>query len=232
MATNVLLGVFDLDAHSPADLLLLSTDERQRAQRFCAELLRRRYIAGRAAVRRTLGAITRQDPADLVFSYGEHGRPDLVGHGDISFNFSHSNEVGVLALCRGARVGVDVETVRADFADLRVADRFFAPAEAARLRALPTPDRSLAFLRCWTRKEALLKAVGAGLTLPLRTFEVSFESDQPARILAGGQVLGAGGWQLRDVSGGSGRYVAAVAVETADTVDIVSQDRGMPPPAE
>ena len=216
--TDVLIGVFDLDRGSTGDALLLSADEQQRAQRLTFDVHRERYIAGRAAVRRTLGDVVGADPAGLVFHYGEHGRPDVEGHGAVSFNFSNSESVGILAVCLTARIGVDVEKVRPDFADLRVADRFFAAGETARLQGLPADERNLAFLRCWTRKEALLKAVGAGLTLPLRDFEVSFEADEPARLLVAGPVLGADGWQLLDVSDAAAGYIGAVAVAASGAI--------------
>jgi 4'-phosphopantetheinyl transferase len=232
MAPDVTLSVIDLDRNMPEDWLLLSADEVDRAQRFHFEVHRRRYVAGRAAVRRTLAAVVAADPAELAFDYGEHGRPDLAGHPMVSFNLSNSEAVGLLAVSTTGRVGVDVEVIRANFADLRVADRFFAPGEIERLHGLPEAERDLAFFRCWTRKEALLKAHGAGLTLPLRGFEVSFETDQPARLLDGGPVLGSGRWQLHDASDLVPGAVAAVAVEASGRAGTpLIAGLGTPPPA-
>jgi 4'-phosphopantetheinyl transferase len=222
MTTDVELTALDLDADVSGDWPLLSVDEIERARRFHFDLHRHRYVAGRAAVRRALASVVGADPVDLVFDYGEHGRPDLAGHPMISFNLSNSDAVGLLAVSAVGRVGVDVEVVRGDFADLRVADRFFAPGEIRRLRALPATERDLAFFRCWTRKEALLKAHGAGLTLPLRGFEVSLEPDEPAALIDAGAVLGTGRWQLYDVSSLVPGCVAAVAVEAPPSTPLTS----------
>ncbi|MEO6712598.1 MAG: 4'-phosphopantetheinyl transferase superfamily protein, partial [Mycobacteriales bacterium] len=165
---EVSITVVDLDGEKPGDREILNTDERERADRFPVAELRRRYVAGRAAVRRALGEVVDSDPSGLMFDYSPYGRPDLVGHDSISFNYTNSGAIGIIAISRSGRVGIDVEVIRPDFADLRIAERSFAPAEVARLRALPHEERNLAFLRCWTRKEALLKAVGGGLTLGLR----------------------------------------------------------------
>ncbi|MEP7054476.1 MAG: 4'-phosphopantetheinyl transferase superfamily protein [Actinomycetota bacterium] len=222
MVPEVTLTALDLDGDVSADWPLLSLDEVERARRFRFDVHRRRYVAGRAAVRRTLASVVAADPSELVFDYGEHGRPDLAGHPLISFNLSNSESVGLLVVSAAGRVGVDVEVVRPDFADLRVADRFFAPGEIRRLRALPMAERDHAFFRCWTRKEALLKAHGAGLTLPLREFEVSFEPGQPAVLIDGGPVLGHDRWQLYDTSDLVPGCVAAVAVEALPTTPLYS----------
>jgi len=169
-----------------------------------------------------LAAVVAADPAELGFDYGEHGRPDLAGHPTVSFNLSNSEGVGLLVISAVGRVGVDVEVIRPDFADLRVADRFFAPGEIRRLHALAPAERDLGFFRCWTRKEALLKAHGAGLTLPLRGFEVSLEPGRPARLIDGGPVLGDDRWQLFDVSTLVPGCVAAVAVEAPPSTTLTS----------
>jgi 4'-phosphopantetheinyl transferase len=140
----------------------------------------------------------------------------------VSFNLSNSEAVGLLVVSSAGRVGVDVEVVRPDFADLRIADRFFAPGEIRRLHLLRPEQRDLGFFRCWTRKEALLKAHGAGLSLPLRTFEVSLEPGEPAHLIDGGPVLGNDRWQLFDVSTRVPGCVAAVAVEATPSTTLTS----------
>src|SRR5207248_9608942 len=89
----------------------------------------------------------------------------------------------VLAVTRACAIGIDVERLRdLPDADL-VADRFFAAPEAAVVRALPYPEKCAAFLACWTRKEAYVKALGAGLTHPLDSFAVACAPDEPPRLM-------------------------------------------------
>jgi 4'-phosphopantetheinyl transferase len=125
-------------------------------------------MAGRAILRMLLGRYLGRDPASLVFVLGAHGKPRLRdddgdGAADLQFNLSHADSMALYAIGRGAAVGVDVERVR-DIPDWSgIAGDFFGPRERARLQRLTADRRRLAFLRAWTRREALLKASGDGL---------------------------------------------------------------------
>ena len=166
----------DLDAaHNEAAADILSEDERARAARFHFERDRRRFIAGRAALRRILGAYLERAPAALVFALGHHGKPALEDLG-LEFNLSHSGGCGLIAVTRGRRIGVDVEGIRTDFACEDIARRFFAPGEVRILAASKPDEYAAAFFRCWTRKEAYVKARGDGLSLALDRFEVQLEA--------------------------------------------------------
>jgi 4'-phosphopantetheinyl transferase len=192
---------------------LLSADERARAARFHFDRHRRHYIVGRASLRRILASYIALLPSQIVFHYGPQGKPELANNdgerSPLSFNLSHSGE---LALCAIARrpLGVDLEWLReVPDADL-IAARFFTPAEVARQRA--SADRGAAFLRHWTRKEAVIKAVGVGLSVPLDTFDVSSPEKGPT-------VLGCSGgehevWHVVDLEAPAG-YVAALALPMA-----------------
>ena len=104
---------------------------------------------------------------------GENGKPYLPG--GIHFNLSHAGDLALCAVGAGA-LGCDIEQERAF--DLRVARRFFCPAETALLEAAGARRQEL-FFRLWTLKESYLKAVGKVLTRPLNTFCVTFENDLP-----------------------------------------------------
>jgi 4'-phosphopantetheinyl transferase len=102
---------------------------------------------------------------------------------DIPFNLSHAGGLALLAIAGSGRVGIDAEAVRSDIEVEDMSRRFFAPAEAAEILALSPDAQLVAFFTCWTRKEAFVKALGGGLSVPLDRFQVSIRSDQPARLL-------------------------------------------------
>jgi 4'-phosphopantetheinyl transferase len=164
---------------------LLSRDERDRAERFCYAEHRQHYIVARASLRQLLAERLRIDPGAVEFVENKYGKPRLApihGPAEVDFNLSHSGVLALYAFTRGPAVGVDVELIREvpDADDL--AERFFSPTETASLGALPLDRRSLAFLACWTRKEAFIKALGLGLSCPLDAFDVTIDPDAPARI--------------------------------------------------
>jgi 4'-phosphopantetheinyl transferase len=159
---------------------LLSADERVRAQKFLAPHARDSFVAARGILRRLLSAYTGIDAADLALSTGADGKPRLASRNpqSICFNLSHSHHMGLLAFARAHEVGVDIEHIRPDFDGPEIARQFFSPQEFAELSNLPEHARSSAFFRCWTRKEAYVKARGAGMGIPLDTFTVRFTSDR------------------------------------------------------
>jgi 4'-phosphopantetheinyl transferase len=195
---------------------LLSPDEARRADAFYFEKHRRRFIAARAAMRRILGLCTGIAPDTLAFSYGEKGKPELAEEmrgSVILFNLSHSEDMAVLAVTRGLTVGIDIEWIKPEFATEEIAGHFFAAGEVRRLQALPVAERSDAFFACWTRKEAYIKALGDGLSVPLDSFEVAFGPGVPAALL---QVVvdpdEAGRWSMYDIEVAQG-YRAALVVK-------------------
>jgi len=174
---------------------LLSPDELQRAARFHFPIHRDRYIAGRSQLRKILGSYLQIAPASLEFAYSEFGKPAVPtaqNPASIAFNVSHSEDLCVLAVSRIQPLGIDVERIRSDFGGEEVAQANFAPAEFQELLSLPADIRPQAFFNCWTRKEAYVKALGAGLQIPLDSFEVSLRPGDPPRFLRG---AGAG-WNL------------------------------------
>lgn len=165
---------------------LLAEDELARAHRYRDPQLGRRFIVGRASLRRVLGQCLDRDPKEIRFTYRAAGKPelaDLDAH-RLHFNVTHSHAVAILAVSEGRPIGIDVERVRPDFAGEEIAARFFSAREQAMLRELPANERVTAFFRCWTRKEAFIKLLGAGLSFPLDEFDVSLAPDAPAELLA------------------------------------------------
>ncbi|HUM15288.1 MAG TPA: 4'-phosphopantetheinyl transferase superfamily protein [Candidatus Nitrosotalea sp.] len=208
-----------LDPAAPAPEILaqaISGDERARAERFRFDRDRLRFVAGRGILRVILGRYLRRRPSSLRLRYGPAGKPTLAleaGEEDIRFNVSHAGGLGLYAVTRGREIGADVERIVPAFALDDMVERCLTSREAAALRALDPEVRLAAFFRCWTRKEAYLKARGHGLTASLRSVEVSV-GDAGSAAVPGlvGDPADASRWSLLDLSPGAGS-VAAVAVE-------------------
>ena len=192
---------------------LLSRDERARADRFVYDRHRRRYTLAQAHLRRVLAQLTGTRPERIRFHFGRHGKPLLPG--GPSFNQSHSEERVMIAVAAEGRLGVDIEVLRAVRHMLGLADRNFAPDESARLRAAPASERRALFFRLWTRKEAFLKALGFGLSHPLRSFSVDPSRGARQGLLQVGDLPEvAARWHLGGVPCSAGAE-AALAVDRA-----------------
>lgn len=197
---------------------LLSGDEVSRAARFQFAKDRNQFIAGRALLRLLLSAYSGIAPAALRFAYAEQGKPSLADSPDHSlhFNLAHSNGLALFAFAGGQAVGVDLEFIRKDVAHERIAERFFSPHEVEMLRAVPDEARRESFFVCWTRKEAYLKARGAGLSLSLAGCDVSLRPGEPAAVfMSHDNADEPERWIMRSVPMPSG-YVATLVVAGQD----------------
>ena len=186
---------------------LLSEDEKARGQRFVTAALRHRFVACRARLRSLLGEHLGLDPATLVFVQNAFGKPRLADHPSVHFSLSHSGDQAVLAVSEQREIGIDIERVRPlDHLDL--ARRYFHPNEVATIEgARPPDDQLLAFFRIWTLKEAVVKAIGRGLSIPLDTFDVSIATSPPTMVVAPEGAPQS--WWLHQTTGG---YCFALAV--------------------
>ena len=197
----------------------LAGEEVERAEAFRFLRDREHFVVARALLRIILGRYLFREPRELRFRYGPRGKPHLMGEGggsgvEVRFNLSHSYGLALLAVTRGAQIGVDIERIHPDLAYERIADRFFSSEEVASLRTLPQNDiRRKAFFACWTRKEAYLKAIGEGLSCPLDRFTVSLGPWKPVALLCvDGSHEVASRWALYELNPGP-YYAAALAVE-------------------
>lgn len=195
---------------------LLSLTERQKAARFLRPGDRERYVVAHGVLRQLLAQYLLIAPAEIVFEAGEFGKPAVVwrtGFPRIAFNMAHSGDVILYAITAGRCVGVDVEAVRLDRDLMEIAESQFASDEIETFRAAEPAERAAAFYRCWTLKEAYLKARGEGLGFPLRQFSVSFESlETPTLRWASDDPNVAERWSVFGLSPAHG-YVGALIVE-------------------
>lgn len=197
-------------------LNMLAPDEHERANRFRFGKDRRHFIVARGFLRLVLSRYLKAKPQHLRFSYNDYGKPYLDGKhrtGGLRFNVSHSHGLALYALTYNREIGIDLEQIRADFASEEIARRFFSRFEFEALCALPPEDRLSAFFRCWTRKEAYIKATGRGLSQALGAFDVTLAPGEPAALLrTDGDSRASACWFLSDLQVGHD-YAAALALE-------------------
>jgi 4'-phosphopantetheinyl transferase len=198
------------DPDSPGSALSLR--ERERAARFHFEKHRRAFVFAHAFLRDVLSRYLDVKPEQIRFRENPFGKPFLAepaGHG-LQFNMSHSGDVVVVALTLDRQIGIDVEFIR-PLHDLEtIAESNFTPEERALLSAGGTQARQRAFFTCWTRKEAYIKAIGTGLSMPLNVFNAAIPQGAPGVRLPG--AAQAASWWLSDLTAPEG-YAAAIAVE-------------------
>lgn len=180
------------DAAAGPDLYLqnLSPAERARAARHRAGSVRMRFVAARACLRVLLGNLMDLQPCDVPITLSAYGKPELPpeDQGPIFFSIAHSRETVLIALCREGRVGVDLEYLDRQTDAVEIARRSFHQNEFHEIEAIEDPAaRQAAFFRCWTRKEAVIKADGRGLSLALDSFQVPvLGAPVPAPVLIAG----------------------------------------------
>jgi 4'-phosphopantetheinyl transferase len=161
---------------------LLSPAERDHARRFHVERDRRRFTAARGRLRQLLGRYADVPPSAVAIHTRASGKPFMRREPPLEFNLSHSDDRVIFAFARWA-VGIDVERIRPLPELLSIAAHFFAPGEYEAMRRLTGAPLEDAFFRCWTLKEAYVKATGEGLNVPLSAFQVSLNPGEP-RILS------------------------------------------------
>ena len=195
---------------------LLSSEEQERARRFLVERARNEFVLTRGTLRSLLGRYLGSTPQEVRFRYAVRGKPALEDGSALSFNVSHTDGLALMAFVKRRAIGVDVENLDRNIESERLAERFFSERERQALRPLRGDELQAAFFRCWTRKEAYIKAKGEGLSLPLHQFDVSIaEGDQAALLVTRPDPEEAARWTVRDVPFGPG-YAAAVAVAQND----------------
>ncbi len=194
---------------------LLSTDEQRRADRFHFAHHRQRFTIARGVLRSLLGHYLGHTPEAVRFRLGPYGKPALPDPARLFFNLSHSHDLALVAVTEAGQVGIDVEKVRPMVDADQLADRYFSPRETARLRALTEEVRLASFFRCWTRKEAYIKATGLGMSFPLDQFEVTLAPDEPAQLLhVEGDPAATRRWSMHHLAPVDD-YVAALAIDGA-----------------
>jgi 4'-phosphopantetheinyl transferase len=188
---------------------LLAADEIARADRLLRPSDGQRFTAGRGRLRQILSRYLSIPPGAIPLTTGAQAKPAVAGS-PLSFNLAHSGESALLAVARSCELGVDLETIDPALDWIPLARRYFADSERQALLALPPSQQPSAFFATWTRKEAILKALGSGFQLPCDSFAVSVPPAPAALLRHRGDVEAPQRWRLQDLPLGPG-YRAALA---------------------
>jgi 4'-phosphopantetheinyl transferase len=212
--SEVVYAFISLDGEpSEADDAFLDEHEKNRSLRFVRAADRRRFTLAHVALRVLLARCLRVEPAAVRYENGAHGKPALSRALEpLEFNLSHSSRLALIAVARERPVGVDLERIREMQDVFAIAESHFSTAERQALRSVPKSDRRAAFFRCWTRKEAVIKAIGEGFARELGSFDVDLAPGSTAALKRfDGQSGKDAGLSLRDLPSPPG-YAAAGAV--------------------
>ena len=215
--------VWRANLDQPAGLIqqlaeILSADEVRRAERFYFEQDRVRFIVGRGLLRTILSRYLGIAANQLQFCYSSRGKPDLVqklGGDRLRFNLSHSQGLVLYAVTRDRAIGIDVEHIRPIAEADQIVKSFFSDYEKTVYHNLPPHQKQAAFFNCWTRKEAFIKAIGEGLSLPLDQFNVSLTPGEPARLLKIKGDKASNQWSIQELTFDD-NYASALVVEGND----------------
>lgn len=200
---------------------LLNAAERSRAARFFNLEHARRWTVCRGQMRQILGHVAGIAPVDIVFSEEAYGRPYIADAARAmpSFNLSHTDGYATLAVSADVRIGVDIETIRPLSADEMAWP--LSQVEHAIVEAAPDTSRFETFFRFWTLKEAFIKAVGKGVSLPLEDFDISGPDDGPARLLRlRGKPNEPARWSFAESTPIAGTLAAVAAISDGREMDI------------
>ncbi|MHB8896127.1 MAG: 4'-phosphopantetheinyl transferase family protein [Candidatus Geothermincolia bacterium] len=211
MAFEVDVYLVNIDAVAgppAAGAALLSASEKERAAGFRFDRDRDRYVTMHAALRYVLSACTGAGAAAIEFRYNDYDRPRVPGGPE--FNISYSGDRGLIAVT-GVPVGVDIEMVDREKSTPEMIDEVFSSSE----RELNFGDDSLdtadAFFRGWVRKESVIKAVGTGVSFPLKLVDSRLDSKSFTAEYSGAE------WWTCDLDVCGPGYRAALTVALKDS---------------
>ena len=194
----------------------LSADEAVRAARFVLAHHRRAFETRRTFLRLLLARYLDCGPLDFELAYGADGKPEVApgpgARAALRFSSSNTEEWLLIGVTLSADIGVDIERldVKRDYDGL--ARECFSEREMAVYCACNDGQKAATFIKAWTQKEAFVKAIGRGITYPLRDVEVSVEAGEPGRLIGLGQNPGhVSDWSLTGFEPAE-EHLAAVAV--------------------
>jgi 4'-phosphopantetheinyl transferase len=163
----------------------LTVEEQARAERMRVGQVREQFAVARACLRILLGNAFGVRARHVPIVENPYGKPEasILGQ-SFSFNVAHSRGTILIALCKRGALGIDAEHIDPSTDVMEIAQSTFSSKEVQLISSLVSPEaRRLAFYRCWTQKEAVIKADGRGLSLLLSSFDVPVSSAHSASVL-------------------------------------------------
>ncbi|POR51572.1 4'-phosphopantetheinyl transferase [Paraburkholderia eburnea] len=178
---------FDFAGAQPGEVPFLSAAERAKAARFLQLPDQIRSAATRSVLRELLGHYLKMNPADVPLVVASRGKPMLADSLDValSFNVSHSGDHALIAISRRHAVGIDIERIDTTIDWRGLARLVCTPVEKQAIETAPPQLQAAQFFRCWTAKEALLKALGLGITDGLLALRVDPRTEAPPQVADG-----------------------------------------------
>jgi len=175
----------DVSNHlNPDFAAYLDNQESERAERFKFSKDRNCFIGSHVALRILLGKYCDCAPRAIAYEYTAYNKPTLIDNNPIQFNLSHSHNQAIIAITKNHPIGIDIEYMQEKKILTELAKRFFSSQEYEEYKSLATSQKTLGFYNCWTRKEAFVKALGIGITCPLKSFSVNLTPEIDAKILS------------------------------------------------
>jgi 4'-phosphopantetheinyl transferase len=155
-------------------LAILSNKEIAKANSYCNQSDRQKFVVNRGILKKLLAAYVNQPENEILIDYSTKGKPFISEMQSLQFNISHSEDVLVIGFVQNMDIGIDIENINRDLNIEKLETFLFTPTELELFRSTNKTLKPEAFINCWTRKEAILKATGYGLTQPMNELEVSF----------------------------------------------------------
>lgn len=163
---------------------ILSVEEQNKANDFYFNKHKTAYILRKLALRVILSQYCMINPNAINFKYNYYQKPYFVTNPfNLQFNMSHSHNMAILAITKKHPIGVDIECIKPIKNITGIANQLFSPQEYSKFVLVPSNQKIETFYKIWTRKEAFIKAIGKGFSYPLNAFDVSFNCNEPAKIL-------------------------------------------------
>jgi 4'-phosphopantetheinyl transferase len=201
-------------------LATLRDDEERKRRTFHRTADADRFLVGRGMLRIAVGRLLGVPPRDVELELGEHGKPLIAG---AHANVSHSGDVVLIALCRDRALGIDVERIESRHAEPGAMKIAFCDDETRAIAALPEELRTAAFFHVWVTREAVIKAIGAGFSMPVENIAVCVDPRLPPAVLATHASLPAFWVQPIPVAPGHVAALAVVGAEPATvTIEVVT----------
>jgi len=195
----------------------LSVDEQNVARHCISKKHRERYITSHFILRKALAQYLHVTPEEVAYQYGKHGKPGLsealLKSRKLSFNMSHIGDFALYAFSRHP-VGIDLEKIR-PLMDMQATEEYvLTGTEKKYLRSTDDSERLATFYDTWVRKEAVLKGLGTGLSIPLESVETMPHAQDSSQVvqLEGISEKNSGDWMVIDLAIHSD-YASAVATQ-------------------